>query len=105
MLCLKQMVEHENYMLWRIFRNILKSSWIIFRALRLFHKETDLHNDNNFYRSSDPFFVVTCNDCGRKVWSTRRINEKCSRCGSGAVKTEAPYHTIEEHKGRCNEKR
>lgn len=73
---------------------------MISQDLQLFHKEIGLHNDNNHYHSGDPFFVVTCHNCGRKVWSTRRVNEKCSKCGSGAVETEAPCHTIEEHKGR-----
>nr|DAW26307.1 MAG TPA: DNA-directed RNA polymerase [Caudoviricetes sp.] len=50
------------------------------------------------YYSSDPFFIVKCNKCGKEVYSTRRKNEKCSKCGSADVKTSVPYHTIEQHK-------
>lgn len=50
------------------------------------------------YYSSDPFFIVKCNKCGKEVYSTRRNNYICSKCGSTDIKTSVPYHTIEKHK-------
>lgn len=51
------------------------------------------------YHVSDPFFVVHCKKCGKKYWSTRRINKQCSVCKSTDVVTYAPEHTIDRYKG------
>lgn len=48
--------------------------------------------EKDVYRSSDPFFIVECNQCGRRYWSTRRINRVCAKCGA-----ENPYTHIPEH--------
>ncbi len=52
----------------------------------------DKKEEKDVYRSSDPFFIVECNQCGRSYWSTRRINRVCAKCGA-----ENPYTHIPEH--------
>lgn len=56
---------------------------------------------DTIYYPGDPFFCVHCNKCGRDWWSTRRVNDLCSKCGSTDVVTSAPEHTI----GKEDEKR
>lgn len=51
------------------------------------------------YHVGDPFFIVHCKKCGKKYWSTRRINRRCAFCASESVVTDAPEHTIDQHKG------
>lgn len=46
--------------------------------------------EDNTYRGLDPFFVVSCQNCGSRYWSTRRINKVCSKCGSGKTTTRPP---------------
>ena len=53
---------------------------------------------DNSYNPSDPFFVVTCKDCGKEYWSIRRANSVCMRCGSKNISTNRPGHTIEKYK-------
>ncbi len=63
------------------------------QALRRFMQGRD-----NVYNSGDPFFVVACNKCGKKYWSTRKINAVCMHCGSKNISTNRPEHTIERYK-------
>ncbi len=59
-----------------------------------------MHKKDNSYNPGDPFFVVTCKDCGKEYWSTRKINSVCMRCGSSNINTHTPKHTIENYKKR-----
>lgn len=55
------------------------------------------------YKASDPFFIVTCRDCGRGYWSTRQTGGRCIFCGSPDIQSRVPGHTIERE--RCHAER
>ena len=59
-----------------------------------------MNKKDNRYNPDAPFFVVTCKDCGKEYWSTRRINRACMRCKSSNINTHAPGHTIKNYKKR-----
>lgn len=52
--------------------------------------------DENKYYPGDPFFCVHCKNCGRKWWSTRRVNKSCKKCGSTDVVTTVPKHSKDD---------
>ena len=56
------------------------------------------------YNPLDPFFIVNCRNCNARYWSTRRMNIKCSKCGSEKVVTSVPEHEVEDMKGYGEEK-